>query len=105
MAKNHEIETQGKAHVLSGPCYTHGQVTERLLNGVGERKGARLVTLKGRMAKAVALPKHSVRSFEEHMLKRVQLSAGMADRYVHENPWQIIGLVASFCFMLGLFMG
>jgi ElaB/YqjD/DUF883 family membrane-anchored ribosome-binding protein len=39
---------------------------------------------------------------EEEAMRRAREIAGAADEYVHENPWQAVGVAAGIGLVLGL---
>ena len=42
---------------------------------------------------------------EEELTKRAKAAAADADRYVHDNPWQSIGIAAAVGVVIGLIVG
>jgi ElaB/YqjD/DUF883 family membrane-anchored ribosome-binding protein len=71
--------------------------TEALIKATANQGGEALATLRAKAEESLAMAKAKMVDAEAALLVRTKA----ADVYVHENPWQAMGIVAG----LGLFIG
>lgn len=48
--------------------------------------------------------KKSLDGFSTNVSEQVRKSSALTNEYVHEQPWKVIGAVATVCFLLGVVM-
>ena len=70
-----------------------GIAGEKMAN-LRERIGARLVDAKIRLAEA-----------EDEIINKTRAAARATDEYVHDNPWQAVGVTAAIGVLVGLIVG
>ncbi len=70
-----------------------GIAGEKMAN-LRERIGARLVDAKIRLAEA-----------EDEIINKTRAAARATDEYVHDNPWQAVGVAAAIGVLVGLIVG
>ena len=70
-----------------------GIAGEKMAN-LRERIGARLVDAKIRLAEA-----------EDEIINKTRAAARATDEYVHDNPWQAVGVAACIGVLVGLIVG
>jgi ElaB/YqjD/DUF883 family membrane-anchored ribosome-binding protein len=47
----------------------------------------------------------SIQDLQKRVADASRKAAKATDRYVHENPWPVIGSVAAGCFVIGFILG
>ncbi len=70
-----------------------GIAGEKMAN-LRERIGERLVDAKIRLAEA-----------EDEIINKTRAAARATDEYVHDNPWQAVGVAAAIGVLVGLIVG
>jgi ElaB/YqjD/DUF883 family membrane-anchored ribosome-binding protein len=76
--------------------------TEALLRATAGQAGERAQEARSRAEDSLRQARVRLESLEEEVVTRARDAAHEADRYVHANPWQSIGIAAGVAFVLGL---
>lgn len=80
--------------------------TEQLLKSVatagGEKAGAAGAYLSASLEQGLARTKQRLRGFQLSAAEKTQAVAKTTDNYVHERPWQAIGIAAGISAVAGL---
>ena len=50
-------------------------------------------------------PRQRLRSLEDALMEKTKATARATDEYVHENPWQTVGIAAGLSVVLGVVIG
>ena len=75
---------------------------EELLKLTAEQQGGKLDDLRARIGDRVALARERLADAEAAIVDTGRKAVRVTDDYVHENPWQSVGVAAGVAFLLGL---
>jgi ElaB/YqjD/DUF883 family membrane-anchored ribosome-binding protein len=75
---------------------------ENLLKATAAQTGEKIEEVRARAEDSVRLAKERLADVEADALRRAQVIADDADRYVRHNPWQAVGIAAGIGLVLGL---
>ena len=75
---------------------------EELLKLTADQQGGKLDDLRARIHGRVALAKDRLADAEAAIVDTGKKAVRATDDYVHENPWQSVGVAAGVAFLLGL---
>ncbi|MDI3490821.1 MAG: hypothetical protein PWP11_2098 [Thauera sp.] len=78
---------------------------EELLKLTAGQTGDKLVDVRGRMGERLAVAKERISEAEAAIIDSGKKAARATDDYVHEHPWQSLGVAAGVAFLLGLLAG
>lgn len=76
--------------------------TEALLRATAGQAGERAQEARTRAEDSLRQARARLEGLEQEVVTRARDAAHEADRYVHANPWQSIGVAAGVAFLLGL---
>ena len=79
--------------------------TEELLRMTADQAGVNATELRGRIQNRLREAKADLVHVQEITLAKAKAAGRAADEYVHKNPWQSVGMVASVALVIGLLMG
>ncbi len=75
---------------------------EELLRATAGQAGEKFQEGRERLEATLNNAKERLADFEETAIERAKEYTQEADAYVHENPWQAIGITAGVAFLLGI---
>ena len=75
---------------------------EELLTLTADQQGGKLDDLRARINGRVAVAKDRLADAEAAIVDTGKKAVRATDDYVHENPWQSVGVAAGVAFLLGL---
>ena len=75
---------------------------EELLKLTAEQQGGKLDDLRARIGDRVAIARERLADAEAAIVDTGRKAIRVTDDYVHENPWQSVGVAAGVAFLLGL---
>ncbi|MDD4928322.1 MAG: DUF883 family protein [Gallionella sp.] len=75
---------------------------EDLLNATANQTGEVAAIARARIQESLKVVKKSLLSAEASVIEHTRQSAKVADNYVHENPWQSIGVAACAGVIVGM---
>ena len=75
---------------------------EALLHATAAQTGERVDGIRARAQESLKRAKSRLLEAEGEALEQVRQAAATADEYVHENPWQAVGVAAGVGILLGL---
>lgn len=78
---------------------------EQLLKFVADEGGDKANALRAKVEKKLNAAKERLRSLEDTVVDKSRAAARATDEYVHENPWQSIGVAAGVGAALGVVIG
>ena len=78
---------------------------EALLKATTGQAGERVEGARKRAEETLRNARVRLAEFEGEIEARAREAARSTDRYVHENPWNAIGVAAGVAFILGLLAG
>jgi len=77
---------------------------EQLLKNIGDEGGEQATTFRNKVEENLKVGKERLLELEESLLERTKAAAQTTDSYVHEHPWQTVGIVAGVGVLLGLLL-
>jgi ElaB/YqjD/DUF883 family membrane-anchored ribosome-binding protein len=105
-----EPEGNGKAAAAAAACAPSGMSREfqnfiadieDLIKATTSLTGEEVARARAKLSKRVAAAKESIEDFGDAVADQARHTAKATNSYVHENPWQAIGIGA----VLGLLLG
>ena len=78
---------------------------EELLKMTADEVGSEAVALRERVKLRLADARHSLLNLQESAVERAKEAGRKADDYVHDHPWQAIGIAAAVGMVVGLLIG
>jgi ElaB/YqjD/DUF883 family membrane-anchored ribosome-binding protein len=75
---------------------------EDLMARIADLKDADVVRVRGKVQRAVEATKESLAEGADSLRRQAQKVVGTADDYVHESPWQAIGIAALVGAVVGI---
>ena len=75
---------------------------EALIKVTANQSGEALAMARGRAEESIARARAKISDIEEALLLRAKAAVEATDTYVHENPWQAIGVSAALGVLVGL---
>ena len=78
---------------------------DHLLKLVTEEGGDKAVALRSKVERNLNAAKERLRDLEDAVMERTRATARATDEYVHENPWQTVGIAAGLSAVLGIVIG
>ena len=75
---------------------------EELLKLTAEQQGGKLDDLRARIGDRVAIARERLADAEAAIVDTGRKAVRVTDDYVHENPWQSVGVAAGVAVLLGL---
>jgi ElaB/YqjD/DUF883 family membrane-anchored ribosome-binding protein len=77
---------------------------EDLLKRAANESGERAKDLRSQVEAKLLAAKLRLQEIEGEAVDRARVAARITDDYVHDNPWQAIGVAAAVGFIAGLMM-
>jgi ElaB/YqjD/DUF883 family membrane-anchored ribosome-binding protein len=75
---------------------------EALLTATAGQAGERIQAARERATETVRAARARLSDAQEEVTKRARAAAKDADKYVHDNPWQAVGIAAGVAFIIGV---
>lgn len=75
---------------------------EELLRATANQAGEGAAAARTRIQKSLHVAKERLVDAEEAMIERTQQAVEDTDRYVHDNPWQAVGISAVVGVIVGI---
>jgi ElaB/YqjD/DUF883 family membrane-anchored ribosome-binding protein len=79
--------------------------TEQLLKSVANAGGDKASALRANVEQSLASAKDSLRNLQQAATEKTRAAAQATDNYVHESPWQAIGIAAAISAIIGVVVG
>ena len=76
--------------------------TEELLKATAGQAGEKMTAARERIQASLAVYKDKLVDAERALVEKTKEAARATDEYVHEHPWQAVGVAAGIGFLLGL---
>ena len=76
--------------------------TEELLKATAGQAGEKMTAARERIQASLAVYKDKLVDAEHALVEKTKEAARATDEYVHEHPWQAVGVAAGIGFLLGL---
>ncbi len=78
---------------------------DQFLKLVADEGGDKADALRSRVERNLNTAKDRLRHLEDAVLEKTRETARATDEYVHENPWQTIGVAAGLSALFGVAIG
>jgi ElaB/YqjD/DUF883 family membrane-anchored ribosome-binding protein len=78
---------------------------EEILHATADQTGEKIASLRARVKERLLDARIRLEAAEEVLIEKTRAAARATDNYVHENPWQAVGIGAGIGFLLGLVLG
>jgi ElaB/YqjD/DUF883 family membrane-anchored ribosome-binding protein len=75
---------------------------EELLKATANQTGERVGAARERVEESLRETKERLSEIQDDVVARSKAAARRTDEYVHDNPWQSIGVSAALGFLLGM---
>jgi len=79
--------------------------TEELLRATAGQTGEKISALRERIQDSLVSTKARLAVAQEAAVVRTKQAAKVTDEYVHENPWNAIGIAAGVGLLIGILIG
>jgi ElaB/YqjD/DUF883 family membrane-anchored ribosome-binding protein len=79
--------------------------TEQLLRSVAKAGGENAGALHATVEQSLANAKDRLRNLQATSTEQARAAARATDKYVRENPWQIVGVAAGLGMLIGMMLG
>ncbi len=79
--------------------------TEQLLKTAATAGGEQVDAVRASAEHSLKNARSRLRDLQHAATDRVEAASGRADEYVHENPWQSIGVIAGVTVVAGVVIG
>ena len=78
---------------------------DQLLKFVGDEGGEKAKALRTKVERNLNSAKERLRSLEDAVMEKTRETARVTDEYVHDNPWQTVGIASGLSMVLGVAIG
>ncbi len=78
---------------------------EALLKASAGQGGEALAAVRSRVEESLAAAKEKMIDAEEELLIKTKAAAKATDEYVHDHPWNAVGIAAGVGLLVGLLIG
>ena len=78
---------------------------DQLLKFVADEGGDKASALRSKVEENLNAAKERLRGLEDAVMEKTRATARATDEYVHENPWQTIGVAAGLSVIFGVAIG
>lgn len=78
---------------------------DQLLNAISDEGSDTAAAFRGRVERNLNAAKERLRDLEDAVMEKTRAGARATDEYVHENPWQTIGVAAGLSVIFGVALG
>jgi ElaB/YqjD/DUF883 family membrane-anchored ribosome-binding protein len=90
---------------VSAEFHNFVEDVEDLVTQTTSVTGADLVRVKAKLSARVAAAKESIQEMSTQVAQSARKAATATDTYVHEQPWQAVGIGAAVGVLLGFVLG
>lgn len=101
MTTNREVTTDQ----LVADLKTVMHDAEALIKATSAQTGEKIQEVRARAEESLRQAKARLIALEEEALRRARVVADATNVYVHEKPWQAVGIAAGAGLVLGLLLG
>lgn len=78
---------------------------EALLKATAGQSGEAVAAMRAKVNESLAVAKVKLSEAEQMALEKAKAAAVATDEYVHEKPWQAVGIAAGIGLVIGLLIG
>ena len=101
---NANAEVEVTTDQLVADLKTVMEDAEALLKATSTLTGEKIQEVRARAEESLRQAKVRLSEVEEEAMRRAREIANAADEYVHENPWQSVGIAAGIGLVVGLLL-
>ena len=76
--------------------------TQELLNATAGQAGEKIAVARERIQASLAVYKDKLIDAEQALREKTKEAARATDEYVHDHPWQAVGVAAGIGFLIGM---
>jgi len=76
--------------------------TEELLRATANQTGERVTAARERLEERLREARDQLTELQATVTQRARMAASATDEYVHDHPWQSVGVAAAVGFLLGM---
>jgi ElaB/YqjD/DUF883 family membrane-anchored ribosome-binding protein len=77
---------------------------EELLRATASQSGEKIVGLRTKLEENLRIARSQLADAQDAMVGKTKAAAVATDQYVHEHPWQLIGIAAAAGAVVGVLM-
>lgn len=77
---------------------------EEMLKAASRQGNEQLSAVRERLERSVSTAKDELADFEEAVIERARSTARETNEYVHEHPWNAVGIAAAVGVLLGVLL-
>lgn len=99
-----EVNSVSKEQLVADFKTVIGDV-ESLIKATANQGGEALANARSRAQASLSVARAKLDDAEAALIARTKAAAKATDNYVHENPWQSIGVAAGLGVFIGFLMG
>lgn len=78
---------------------------EALLKATASQGGEAFASLRAKTEKSLAVAKEKMADAQDALIAKSKAAAKVTDEYVHDKPWQAVGIAAGIGLVIGLLIG
>ena len=78
---------------------------EALLQATANQGGEEMAVVRARVEESLGVAKARLMEVQDVLIVKTREAAQATDKYVHESPWNVIGLAAGFGLLVGFLVG
>ncbi|MGC2049256.1 MAG: DUF883 family protein [Gallionella sp.] len=78
---------------------------EELLKATTNQAGEQIAAVRAKANDSVRVAKARLAEAQGSAIERIKLAAQTPDNYVHEHPWQSVGIAATVGILIGVLIG
>jgi ElaB/YqjD/DUF883 family membrane-anchored ribosome-binding protein len=78
---------------------------EDLMHATANQAGEKVTAARARAQESLRAAKEELRRLEEIAEDRARAAVKATDEYVHQNPWQSVGIAAAIGVVIGMLIG
>lgn len=97
----HEVTKDQLIEEFNAVVAETAQLLKSVANAGGEKAGA----VRASVEQNLAIAKDRLRNLQQAATEKTQAAAQATDEYVHEHPWQAIGIAAGLNVVIGVVIG
>ena len=75
---------------------------EALLSATAGQAGEKIQRARERATETVKVARERLGDAQEQVVKQAKYAAKQTDDFVHDNPWQAVGIAAGVAFLIGV---
>jgi ElaB/YqjD/DUF883 family membrane-anchored ribosome-binding protein len=98
------LETVTKEKLIDD-LRTVAQDVEELLKATANQTGEKITAARARAEESLRSAQMRLADAGDEMSARARVAIRVTDEYVHDNPWQALGIAAGVGFLLGYLVG